>query len=247
MSTILLPLPTLGFDPTEAAVPWQILTGQGHSVVFATPDGKPGQADTRMLLGNDLGLLRPLLQADQNGRSAYDAMSAASAYATPISYGQARTFEVDAVLLPGGHAKGMREYLESPELQAIVSRAFERDLPVGAICHGVVLAARSRATTGKSVLYGRKTTALTKDLELTAWALTALWLGDYYRTYAVTVQSEVVASLARPQDFIHGPLALVRDSPGNEDRGFVVRDGNYVSARWPGDAHRFANEFSKLL
>ena len=28
---------------------------------------------------------------------------------------------------------------------------------------------------------------------------------------------------------------------------FVVRDGNYLSARWPGDVHRFAREFSALL
>jgi len=27
----------------------------------------------------------------------------------------------------------------------------------------------------------------------------------------------------------------------------VVRDGNYVSARWPGDVHRFAREFSAML
>jgi len=26
-----------------------------------------------------------------------------------------------------------------------------------------------------------------------------------------------------------------------------VRDGNYLSARWPGDAHRFAGEFAAML
>jgi putative intracellular protease/amidase len=28
---------------------------------------------------------------------------------------------------------------------------------------------------------------------------------------------------------------------------FVVRDGNYVSARWPGDAHTFATTFARVL
>jgi len=27
----------------------------------------------------------------------------------------------------------------------------------------------------------------------------------------------------------------------------VVRDGNYLSARWPGDVHRFAREFSAMF
>ncbi len=215
--------------------------------MFATPDGKPAQADPRMLFGTGLGALRPLLQADKNGIAAHTAMAASTAFNCPISYAQARTMERDAVLLPGGHAKGMREYLESAELQAIVARTFAHDLPVGAICHGVVLAARARMSNGKSVLHGRKTTALTKNMELAGWAFTGLWLGNYYRTYPVTVQAEVTAALAHPQDFIRGPLALARDGPGNEDRGFVVRDGNYLSARWPGDAHRFAVEFAKLL
>ena len=29
--------------------------------------------------------------------------------------------------------------------------------------------------------------------------------------------------------------------------GFTVRDGNWLSARWPGDAHRFASEFVAML
>ena len=33
------------------------------------------------------------------------------------------------------------------------------------------------------------------------------------------------------------------DAPEQLERGFTVRDGQYLSARWPGDAHRFAVEF----
>jgi putative intracellular protease/amidase len=34
----------------------------------------------------------------------------------------------------------------------------------------------------------------------------------------------------------------------DDDRAaFVVRDGNYVSARWPGDAHTFARRFAEVL
>ena len=59
--------------------------------------------------------------------------------------------------------------------------------------------------------------------------------------------AEVSAALARRADFVAGPPALRRDSPARLDLGFTVRDGHYLSARWPGDAHRFANEFATLL
>jgi protease I len=141
----------------------------------------------------------------------------------------------------------MRSYLESKALQALTVAAFDRQQPVGAICHGVVLAARSRRGDGRSVLYGRKTTALTKPMELTAWALTCAWLGRYYRTYPMTVQDEVAAALATPTDFLRGPLSMARDRPTDLAAGFTVLDGTYLSARWPGDAHRFASEFARML
>jgi protease I len=63
----------------------------------------------------------------------------------------------------------------------------------------------------------------------------------------MTVEDEVRQALADPRDFVRGPVSMVRDSPTNLAAGFTVRDGNYLSARWPGDAHRFAVEFATLL
>jgi protease I len=247
MSRILIPLPRRDFDPTEAAVPWLELTRRGHEVIFATPDGKPASADPRMLLGEGLGIWRSLLIADRHGRSAHDVMVASAVFANPLTYTELRAADFDALLLPGGHAPGMREYLESLELQTLIASAFEASLKIAAICHGVVLVSRARLSCGKSVLCGRRTTALTRKQELTAWAMTKLWLGDYYRTYPITVEEEVTAALVRPSDFVPGPLALLRDSPAHLERGFTVRDGSYLSARWPGDAHRFAHEFAAML
>lgn len=247
MATVLLPLPSRDFDPTETAVPWRTLTARGHQVLFATPDGRMGEADPRMLSGDGLGPWKPLLRADANGRAAHAAMAASPAFRSPKHHDEMSASQIDALLLPGGHAPGMRPYLESAPLQALVAAMFAANKPVGAICHGVLLAARSRRADGRSVLHGRRTTALTRQMEMTAWALTGLWLGSYYRTYPVTVQQEVSAALARPEDFDPGPLSTLRDDPAHLDRGFVVRDGNYLSARWPGDAHRFAEAFASLL
>jgi protease I len=65
------------------------------------------------------------------------------------------------------------------------------------------------------------------------------------------VQKEVTLALKQPSDFIVGPVfslrAALRDSPTKLNLGFTVQDGQYLSARWPGDAHRFATEFLGLL
>ena len=247
MAVILMPLPRRDYDPTETSVPWFELTQRGHQVCFATPDGTVAEADSRMVEGSGLGPWKSLLRADANGRARHSAMIEDPTFKQPWSYQRAVSEHTDGLVLPGGHAPGMREYLESGAVQDIVKSAFERDIPIGAICHGVIVAARSKLESGQSVLFGRKTTALTQSLELTGWILTAAWLGNYYRTYPETVQSEVTAVLADPTHFEGGPLAIMRDSPNRLNRGFTVRDGNYLSARWPGDAHRFAVEYADML
>ena len=247
MANILIPLPATDFDPTESAVPWRVLSTAGHAVRFATPDGKPASADPIMVTGQGLGWLKGVLQADSNGRSAYAAMLQSPEFKSPLRWADFRAADFDAVLLPGGHAKGMRPYLESTVLQGQVAQFFAANKPVAAICHGVLLAARSKAADGRSVLYGRKTTGLTKTLELSGWALTCAWMGDYYRTYEQVLQDEVKSVLKSPDDFLSGPPAIKRDSPSNLSPGFVVKDGNYLSARWPGDAHLFAAELVKML
>jgi len=245
---ILIPLPRFDFDPTEVAIPWALVTKAGHEVRFSTPDGKPGEADPRMTTGEGLGILKRPLMADQLALKAYRDLVNDPAFHEPASYAELAPDDIDGMILPGGHAPGMKEYLESETLQRLVCEIFESGKPTGAICHGVLLAARCISNkTGRSILHGRKTTALTKALELSGWALTCLWLGDYYRTYPVTVQEEVTAALAAPDDFVPGPKPVLRDRPGKLSRGFVVRDGNYISARWPGDAHRFATAFIQLL
>ena len=65
--------------------------------------------------------------------------------------------------------------------------SFRAGKPVGAICHGVLVAARAvDPATGRSVLHGRRTTALTWALERKAWGVarcTRFWDANYYRTY----------------------------------------------------------------
>jgi putative intracellular protease/amidase len=147
---------------------------------------------------------------------------------------------------------------------------FDAQKPVAAICHGVLLAARSISPkTGQSVLHGYKSTALTWALENSAWRvarITRFWDPNYYRTYLeqtgdpdgyMSVQQEVTRALANPSDFLDVPetdpdyrrktSGLQRDTINDARPAFVVRDRNYVSARWPGDVHTFAKAFAGLL
>jgi putative intracellular protease/amidase len=283
MGTVLIPIPDRDFDPTEVAVSWRVLTNNGHRVIFATESGTPGVADDIMVTGRGLDfwsslpmlgtipVLGLMLRANKDGRSAYEAMLRSAEYQDPVSWTQATLDRIDALLLPGGHrARGMRDYIDSEILQRLVVDAFARGMIVAAICHGVLLAARSvDPGTGHSVLYGRKTTALTWALERTAWNLTRVtrfWDPNYYRTYTeepgqpggyMSVQSEVTRALANPTDFCDvargsprwrlKTSGMVRDTATDSRAAFVVDDGNYVSARWPGDTHTFATVLSEKL
>ena len=80
----------------------------------------------------------------------------------------------DGLILPGGHAPGMRQYLGSPVLSEQVGRFWRLNRPVGAICHGVLVLARTRdPATGRSVLANRRTTCLPKYMERSAYLATA--------------------------------------------------------------------------
>ena len=245
---VLLPLPSTDFDPTECAVPWRLLTAAGHEVIVATPDGRPGRVDARMVTGEGLGPWRGLLRATDEGLAAFAAFEASIAFRAPRRWDALHARDFDALLLPGGHARGMRPYLESSELREVTAKMSDAGRPIGAICHGVVLAARTTSPrTGRSILHGRRVTALLATQELSAFALTFLWLGRYYRTYPETVQAEVTRALGDSGSFAEGPLPLRRDSSDAPERGFVVRDGALVTARWPGDAFAFARAFVALL
>lgn len=245
---VLMLLPATDYDPTESAVIWDGLVKAGIDVQFATPDGQPSYADSR-LVNEGFSVLSPVLMTKSDSLSAYRRMTDDPLFANPSAYEAVDLDQVDGLFVPGGHAKGVRTLLESAVAQQIAVSAFTRDLPVGAVCHGVLLLARSiDPATGRSVLHGRRTTALTESLELTGWQLTRLWLGDYYRTYPTTVEAEVITALTSAQDFERGPrFTVLRDSPNHLGRGFTVRDGNYLSGRWPGDCHRLAAEYADLV
>jgi putative intracellular protease/amidase len=281
--TVLIPLPPRDFDPTHVVVCWQVLRASGIRVEFATLDGQPSAADPLMLNGEGLDLwgglpllrqfklLGLLLRAERNVRKGYQQLLEDKAFLRPHKFSRLRISAFNGLMLSGGHrAKGMQDYLEDPVLLGFISDFFATDRPVAAISHGVLLAARSKRADGRSVLYGRKTTALPWSMERDAWNLMRflgrVWEPNYYRTYVELpgepegyrgVEAEVTRALARPTDllgvthdvpdYFRKATALYRDSLQDSRPAWVVCDGNYISARWAGDAYTFARMFAERL
>ena len=235
---VLVCLPDTDFDPTEAATPWHRLREAGWRVAFATEHGHVGACDPLVLRGPIFGRFG----ADPDATERYQRMVQSAEFQQPLAWSAWQPGHVDeysALLLPGGHAPGMKPYLESDSLRRVVLDFVGTDRLVAAICHGVIVLARTvDSRTGRSVLHERRCTALTRSLELSAWAATFWRLGNYYRTYPTPVETEVTAALAHPRQFERGRAAWLP---------FVVRDGNLLTARWPKDADLFAAELIHAL
>jgi len=289
MKKVIIPLPSFDFDPSEVAIPWSILKSNGIEVFFATPDGKPAQCDQMMLSGEGLDpwgwiplvkklkLIGLILRVNKNARQAYQNLTQDNNFNNPCRYSELNVDHYAGLLLPGGHAPRIKPYLEDKALQSFIVDFFEsknkndQHKPIAAVCHGVLLTARSISNqTGKSVLFGRKTTALTWAFESSAWKLTKyfarFWDPDYYRTYMekpnepegyMGVEQEIKRLLENENDFINvskddpefklKTSGTTRDSLNDSKAAFIVQDGNYISARWPGDVHTLGLKFVELL
>lgn len=243
---VLVPLPDHDFDVTEVAVPWHVLIKAGHEVVFATEHGAIPQADPLLLTG----VLFGKLGADEAPKRHYRELEAHHAFRNTLRWKDIVPTDFDALLLPGGHAPKMKQYLGSELLHAKVADFWRLERPVAAICHGVLVLARSvDPATGKSVLYDAKTTCLPKYMERNAYLISFWKLGRYYRTYDAYVEEEVRGALRDPKaQFDIGPRTMTKRGTADDHApAFVVEDGRYVSARWPGDAYLFAEKLLARL
>ena len=238
MAKVLFPLPDRDFDVTEVAVPWKLLREAGHEPIFATEAGATPACDPLLISGVVFGKLG----AHPEPIELYREMEKSPEFTAPKWWSQCHVEDYDALFLAGGHAPGMRQYLGSEVVHKLVAAFFAADKPVAAICHGVLVAARA------GVLHGRRTTCLPKYMERSAFLATFWRRGRYYRTYPAYVEDEVRAALAKPEDFERGPRELSKRGTRDDDsHAFVVEDGKYVSARWPGDAYLIAKKLNARL
>src|SRR5689334_13501708 len=116
MPRIFVPLPDRDFDVTEVAVPWKLWTEAGHEVVFLTEHGAMPAADPLLLEG----VLFGQLGAEAEPKRFYAEMIASASFRAPEPWSALDPARGDALHLAGGHAKGMRQYIDSAVLRARV-------------------------------------------------------------------------------------------------------------------------------
>jgi putative intracellular protease/amidase len=173
-------------------------------------------------------------------------MTGTAQFRSPPAWADLEPAEYDGMVLAGGHAPGMRQYLGSSLPRGMVAQFWALRRPAGAICHGVLVLARIRdPDTGHSVIAGRHATCLPKYMERGACCRTAWRLGRYYRTYPQYVQDEGTAALDSSSQFHRGPRTMARGTMSDDRPAFVVEDDSYLSAGWPGDAYLFARRAAR--
>ena len=235
MKKVLIPLPDNDFDLTEVAVPWKLFTQQHYQISFATENGNRAYCDPRLITGVIFGQLG----AEKEAIGYYRELEKADNFLHPLKYSEIKPAEFDLLVLPGGHAKGIKQYLESKPLQHTVLHFFEMNKLVGSICHGCIVLARTiDPSTGRSIIYNRKLTGLTKFLERLAYYITFWKLGKYYRTYPSYTADEVKDCLIDKHNFKTG---------GNQFTPYVCVDENLITARWPKDVYLFAETLISKL
>lgn len=264
---ILMVLPENGFDATESSGPWKMLKAAGHEVVFATASGReakvdPFTLDGRPVSGGVQGFFGEQflnnVQATPEAKQIFQEMAADPAFKRPIKFSQIDPKEFDGAVIPGGEGPGMIPFLDDATLQKKVADFFVADKPVAALCHGVLVAARATdPRTGKSVLFDKKTSGTPKYMERAARVGFHLAgrdrVYDVYETtkaHPVWAEDEIKSVLKNPKQYKGDELHTVTLQKGtlaSDRHTLVVRDGNYVSARWPGDSFAFGKGFVALL
>ena len=217
----------------------------GHELVFATEAGATPACDPLLLTGVVFGKLGA--RADAIALVSRDGAAPGIHRAAHVDATVA-PIEFDALFLAGGHAPGMRQYLGSELVQPPDRRVLrDRQADRGDLSRRARRRAREAQPTA-GVLHGVKTTCLPKYMERAAFLATFWRRGRYYRTYPHTSKTKCRAALATPDDFVRGPRELSKRGTRDDDsHAFVVEDGRYISARWPGDAYLIAKKLIERL
>ena len=188
-----------------------------------------------------------LLGATKGAIAQHDTMIASAAWKAPTAWTADKfdILEYDLIFLPGGHDKGMQQYIESKKLHEQLvryvgaMREANSKKSMGAICHGVqVLAASEESGSGKSVIHDFETTALPGMMEQGIFWATRAFLGDYYKTFGAGTPSveEIVKSK------LDDPAKQWKTSTSTGP--FTHKDPkfNYISGRFPPDAQMLAQQ-----
>ncbi|WP_426321694.1 type 1 glutamine amidotransferase domain-containing protein [Microbacterium sp. E-13] len=135
-----------GFWAEELLTPYRLLTGAGHDVQFATPDGAAPVADAASF-GDD-------------GDAERDELAAIPGLATPLPISEVRLSAYDAVFYPGGHGP-MEDLAHDAHSGALITDALAADKPIALVCHGLAALLAATRPDGTLAAAGRRVAAFT--------------------------------------------------------------------------------------
>lgn len=132
----------------EFAVPYEVFTEAGYEVVVASTKGGQAPVDPRSMPDKPTEAEKNALKLLEN----------------TIALENLPKVQMDAVFFAGGHGT-MFDFPKHPEVQKIVSNAFEINLPIGLVCHGPAALVGATTEKGEPVAKGRKVTGFTNSEE----------------------------------------------------------------------------------
>lgn len=140
-----------GVWASEYTDPYEVFTKAGFDVHVYSPRGGVAPIDPRSGSAERVQAIP----------SAWNKMRATQ----PLA--QAKLDDYAAVFLAGGHGT-MWDFPDDAALKSIVERAFERGLPLGAVCHGPAGLLSARKPDGTLWIAGRRVNGFTNDEERAA-------------------------------------------------------------------------------
>lgn len=172
-----------GFYLNELMQPVKLLLDAGHSVTFATPNGKAPTLDQssndKMYFNNDGAVL-------QAHKALLDQLKITSKGESPV-ISLARVEQIgyeqfDAVYVPGGHAP-MQDLLHSAPLGKLLNNFHDNGKTTALVCHGPIALLSTLADP----------LAFTRQLETGGKASTKGWTYAGYKFTVISNQEEEIA------------------------------------------------------
>jgi len=248
--SVLIFLPEYDFDPTEVVVSWKCLTSYGINVFFTTEKANESTCD--MIQMKKGGVVFGILSASDDIKRTYKDMCKSNNFKKPILWNEVNVENFHGIILPGGHATGVKPYLESEVVREKVIQFWKLKRPIGAMSRAVLILARAKKQKNNlSIIRRRSTTTFPKLFEDTAYYLTRLSHGNLFKPYEKSCEEEVCESLEEPNIQYRkssiNPKMAKKDTLFDQSNGFVVVDKQYISSRWAGDSYTFIFKFIELL
>ena len=191
-----------GLNLEEFACAYHRFTECGFSVTAASPEGGEVPIDPRSVSRQALGIEGKRFIA---GSDTILDCTEKLADVDPDDF--------SALFYPGGHGS-MWDLAADHRNARIASSFFERDKPVGAVCHGCAALLKARRSDGYPAVYGRKLTAISNKEE------------------SETGFEGIIPFLLEERLKELGAVFCA----GSDWRPFVVRDGNLVTGQNPRSA-----------